>query len=96
MGEYPASRATSLLMSEAARDAVPVRLRRAAGLAQFSYAIGVAKPRSLFVKTYGTENGTRDADDVTNLIKVEFIFGGPQGLCSSRTPSALLRRGLTS
>jgi hypothetical protein len=26
-----------------------------------------------------TESGTLDAYDITNLIKVEFIFGGPQG-----------------
>ena len=62
---------------------------------QLSYAIGVATPRSHFVKTYGTENGTLDADDITNLIKVEFIFGKPRGLCSPRTPSALLSRGLS-
>merc|ERR1712028_244654 len=49
----------------------------AAGLAkravvQLSYAIGVAKPLSLFVETYGTERGALTADDITNILKVEF------------------------
>merc|ERR1712084_97138 len=35
-------------------------------------AIGVAKPLSLFVETYGTEQGALTADDITNVIKVEF------------------------
>merc|ERR1712207_104880 len=41
-------------------------------LVQLSYAIGVAKPLSLFVETYGTENGALTADDITNVIKMEF------------------------
>jgi S-adenosylmethionine synthetase len=41
-------------------------------LVQLSYAIGVAKPLSLFVETYGTEQGALTADDITNIIKVEF------------------------
>merc|ERR1712166_1571307 len=41
-------------------------------LVQLSYAIGVAKPLSLFVETYGTEQGSLTADDITNIIKVEF------------------------
>jgi len=41
-------------------------------LVQLSYAIGVAKPLSLFVETYGTENGALSAEDITNIIKVEF------------------------
>merc|ERR1711972_491957 len=40
-------------------------------LVQLSYAIGVAKPLSLFVETYGTEQGALTADDITNIIKVE-------------------------
>merc|ERR1712048_586887 len=39
---------------------------------QLSYAIGVAKPLSLFVETYGTEQGVLTAEDVTNIIKMEF------------------------
>merc|ERR1712050_183175 len=39
-------------------------------LVQLSYAIGVAKPLSLFVETYGTEQGELSADDITNVIKI--------------------------
>merc|ERR1719245_814820 len=38
-------------------------------LVQLSYAIGVAKPLSLFVETYGTEQGALSADDITNVLK---------------------------
>merc|ERR1712096_560821 len=41
-------------------------------LVQLSYAIGVAKPLSLFVETYGSECGTFTADDITNILKIEF------------------------
>merc|ERR1739838_127510 len=41
-------------------------------LVQLSYAIGVAKPLSLFVETYGSETGKLTADDITNILKVEF------------------------
>merc|ERR1712003_260208 len=41
-------------------------------LVQLSYAIGVAKPLSLFVETYGTEQGTLTADDITKIIKIAF------------------------
>jgi len=41
-------------------------------LVQLSYAIGVAKPLSLFVETYGTEQGELTADDITNVIKISF------------------------
>merc|ERR1712093_756288 len=41
-------------------------------LVQLSYAIGVAKPLSVFVETYGTEQGALTAVDVTNVVKIEF------------------------
>merc|ERR1711870_25322 len=41
-------------------------------LVQLSYAIGVAKPLSLFVETYGTERVNLTPDDITNVLKVEF------------------------
>merc|ERR1712172_220177 len=41
-------------------------------LVHLSYAIGVAKPLSLFVETYGTEQGSLTAEDITNIIKMEF------------------------
>jgi len=41
-------------------------------LVQLSYAIGVAKPLSLFVETYGTQQGELTPDDITNVLKIEF------------------------
>merc|ERR1711866_32703 len=41
-------------------------------LVQLSYAIGVAKPLSLFVETYGSECGKLSADDITSIVKIEF------------------------
>jgi len=41
-------------------------------LVQLSYAIGVAKPLSLFVETYGSEKGNLTVDDITNVLKIEF------------------------
>merc|ERR1719432_624016 len=41
-------------------------------LVQLSYAIGVAKPLSLFVETYGTAQGALTAEDITNVIKIAF------------------------
>merc|ERR1712217_433891 len=41
-------------------------------LVQLSYAIGVAKPLSLFVEPYGTEQGALTDADITNIIKMEF------------------------
>merc|ERR1739848_506600 len=39
-------------------------------LVQLSFAIGVSKPLSVFVETYGTEQGDLSADDITNVIKI--------------------------
>merc|ERR1712040_16135 len=41
-------------------------------LVQLSYAIGVAKPLSLFVETYGSECGKLTANDITSIVKIEF------------------------
>jgi len=41
-------------------------------LVQLSYAIGVAKPLSLFVETYGTEQNGLTPTDITNVIKIAF------------------------
>merc|ERR1711909_223484 len=41
-------------------------------LVQLSYAIGVAKPLSLFVETYGTEQGSLTDADITSIIKIAF------------------------
>jgi S-adenosylmethionine synthetase len=41
-------------------------------LVQLSYAIGVAKPLSVFVDTYGSECGKLTADDITDIVKLSF------------------------
>jgi len=41
-------------------------------LVQLSYAIGVAKPLSLFVETYGTEKDGFSAKLITDVVKLEF------------------------
>jgi S-adenosylmethionine synthetase len=41
-------------------------------LVQLSYAIGVAKPLSLFVETYGTEQGSLTPEDITKVVKIAF------------------------
>merc|ERR1712195_408470 len=41
-------------------------------LVQLSYAIGVAKPLSVFVETYGTEQHGLTPVDITNIIKINF------------------------
>merc|ERR1711904_435805 len=41
-------------------------------LVQLSYAIGFPKPLSLFVETYGTEQGKLTPTDVTNILKINF------------------------
>jgi S-adenosylmethionine synthetase len=41
-------------------------------LVQLSYAIGVAKPLSLFVETYGTEQGNLTPESITNIVKLQF------------------------
>ena len=39
---------------------------------QLSYAIGVAKPLSLFVETYGTEKEGLTAQLITDIVKINF------------------------
>merc|ERR1712097_46199 len=41
-------------------------------LVQLSYAIGVAKPLSVFVETYGTEQHGLTPTDITNILKINF------------------------
>merc|ERR1712209_217753 len=54
------------------RSAAYICRQMAKSLVKLSYAIGVAKPLSLFVETYGTEQGGFTADDITNVIKINF------------------------
>merc|ERR1711881_12932 len=41
-------------------------------LVQLSYAIGVAKPLSLFVETYGTETGSLTPEAISKIVKINF------------------------
>ena len=38
-------------------------------------AVGVAETLFLLVETYGSENGKLNADDITDILKVEFDYG---------------------
>merc|ERR1739838_705794 len=64
-------RSAAYICRQMAKSAVKSGLCKRA-LVQLSYAIGVAKPLSLFVETYGTEQGALSAEDITNVIKIEF------------------------
>jgi len=54
-----------------AKSIVKAKLCKRA-LVQLSYAIGVAKPLSLFVETYGTEMGELTAQSITDIVKLNF------------------------
>merc|ERR1712106_70122 len=64
-------RSAAYICRQMAKSIVRSGLARRA-LVQLSYAIGVAKPLPVFVETYGSEQGSLDADDITNIIKIEF------------------------
>jgi len=64
-------RSAAYICRQMAKSIVKSGLTKRA-LVQLSYAIGVAKPLSLFVETYGSECGKLTADDITNIVKVEF------------------------
>merc|ERR1712187_690326 len=64
-------RSAAYICRQMAKSVVKGGLAKRA-LVQLSYAIGVAKPLSLFVETYGTEQGKLTAEDITNIIKMEF------------------------
>merc|ERR1711909_204342 len=64
-------RSAAYICRQMAKSAVQSGLCKRA-LVQLSYAIGVAKPLSLFVETYGTEQGALTATDISNIIKIEF------------------------
>merc|ERR1711933_561045 len=64
-------RSAAYICRQMARSLVKSSLCKRA-LVQLSYAIGVAKPLSLFVETYGTEQGELTAEDITNVIKIAF------------------------
>jgi len=64
-------RSAAYICRQMAKSVVKSGLSKRA-LVQLSYAIGVAKPLSLFVETYGTEQNGLDCDDITNIVKIEF------------------------
>merc|ERR1711874_114721 len=64
-------RSTAYACRQMAKSVVKSGLCKRA-LVQLSYAIGVAKPLSLFVETFGTESGALTAQDITNIVKIEF------------------------
>jgi len=64
-------RSAAYICRQMAKSIVKSGLSKRA-LVQLSYAIGVAKPLSLFVETYGTECGSLSADDITNIVKIAF------------------------
>jgi len=64
-------RSAAYICRQMAKSIVKSGLSKRA-LVQLSYAIGVAKPLSLFVETYGTECGKLTADDITNILKIDF------------------------
>merc|ERR1712199_105902 len=64
-------RSAAYICRQMAKSVVKSGLAKRA-LVQLSYAIGFPKPLSLFVETYGTEQGALTASDITNVIKIEF------------------------
>merc|ERR1712166_1059137 len=64
-------RSAAYICRQMAKSIVKSGLTKRA-LVQLSYAIGVAKPLSLFVETYGSETGNLTADDITSVVKIEF------------------------
>merc|ERR1712230_174813 len=64
-------RSAAYICRQMAKSVVKSGLSKRA-LVQLSYAIGVAKPLSLFVETYGTEKKGLTPTDITNIIKINF------------------------
>merc|ERR1711865_413361 len=66
-----ADRSAAYICRQMAKSIVKSGLSKRA-LVQLSYAIGVAKPLSLFVETYGTEQGDLTPSDITDILKINF------------------------
>jgi len=64
-------RSAAYICRQMAKSIVTSGLAKRA-LVQLSYAIAVAKPLSLFVETYGTEQGALTSADITNVVKIAF------------------------
>merc|ERR1712159_393789 len=64
-------RSAAYICRQMAKSIVKSGLSKRA-LVQLSYAIGVAKPLSLFVETYGTHQGKLTPQAITDCVKIEF------------------------
>jgi len=64
-------RSAAYICRQMAKSIVAAGLCKRA-LVQLSYAIGVAKPLSLFVETYGSEQNGLSPTDITNVVKLAF------------------------
>merc|ERR1711896_90131 len=64
-------RSAAYITRQMAKSVVKSGLSKRA-LVQLSYAIGVAKPLSLFVETYGTAQGKLTPEAITAIVKMEF------------------------
>merc|ERR1711865_505232 len=64
-------RSAAYICRQMAKSIVKSGLSKRA-LVQLSYAIGVSKPLSVFVECYDSEQAGITADDITNILKVEF------------------------
>merc|ERR1711861_126477 len=64
-------RSAAYICRQMAKSVVKSGLSKRA-LVQLSYAIGVAKPLSLFVETYGTESGKLTPEAITQVVKMAF------------------------
>merc|ERR1712230_53609 len=64
-------RSAAYITRQIAKSVVKSGLSKRA-LVQLSYAIGVAKPLSLFVETYGTQMNGLTAEDITKVVKIAF------------------------
>merc|ERR1711869_81798 len=64
-------RSAAYITRQMAKSVVKAGLAKRA-LVQLSYAIDFPKPLSLFVETYGTEQGGLTSADITNILKINF------------------------
>merc|ERR1712072_539753 len=64
-------RSAAYICRQMAKSVVKSGLSKRA-LVQLSYAIGVAKPLSLFVETFGTEQGSLTPEAITQIVKINF------------------------
>jgi len=64
-------RSAAYITRQMAKSIVTSGLAKRA-LVQLSYAIAVAKPLSVFVDTYGSEQGDLSAADITDIVKLAF------------------------